>query len=202
MALMLSRELGVLVQSGVRKFKNNLRARQEFEAKSLLEGKCLSSTLAIKDAASDVVVTPCFDTRMIQMEVFLTPPEDKTNRGKIGWIKKQILAAKKRNPEDFEKIANELALFIYIKRQKVSEKVSLDQLEDAWEGFKDVDIKEFGIRQVKSLGRNFEGVQRVVTDIEAMLLVYYKGIVQHLKPWVKPAPKVPKKEELKTLDNL
>jgi len=202
MALMLSRELGVLVQSGVKKFKNNLKGRQEFEAKSLLEGKSLSSTLSVEDAASDVIVSACFDTRIVQMEVFLTPPDDKTNRGKIGWIRNQISTAQKRNPEDFEKIANELALYIYIKRQKVPEKVSLDKLEDAWEDFKDVDIKEFGIRQVKSLGRNFEGVQRVVTDIETMLLSYYKGIVQYLKPWVNPAPKVPQKEESKSLDNL
>lgn len=202
MALMLSRELGILVQSGVKKFKNDLKGRQEYEAKSLLDGKSLSSTLTVKDAASDVIVSACFDTRIVQMEVFLTPPEDKTNRGKIGWIRNQMLAAQKRNPEDFAKIADELALYIYIKRQKVPEKVGLDKLEDAWENFKDVDIKEFGIRQVKSLGRNFEGVQRVVTDIEAMLLAYYKGIVQYLKPWVKPAPKVPQKEESKSLDNL
>ena len=202
MALMLSRELGVLVQTGVKKFKNNLKGRQEFEAKSLLEGKSLSSTLSVKDAASDVIVSACFDTRIVQMEVFLTPPDDKTNRGKIGWIRSQILTAKKRNPDDFEKIANELALYIYIKGQKVPEKVELDKLEDAWEDFKGIDIKEFGIRQVKSLGRNFEGSQRVVTDIETMLLSYYKGIVQYLKPWVKPAPKVPQKEESKSLDNL
>ena len=202
MALMLSRELGVLVQTGLRKFKNNLQGRLEHESKSLLENKSLSSALSVKDAASDVMVTACFDTRIVQLEVLLTPPEDKTNRGKIGWIRNQIFAAQKKNPKDFAKIAEELALYIYIKRQKVPEKVALNNLEDAWENFKDVDIKEFGIRQVKSLGRNFEGVQRVVTDVESMLLSYYKVIVQYLKPWIKPAPKVPQKEDAKSLDDM
>ena len=131
----------------------------------------------------------------------MTPPDDKTNRGKFGWIRSQILASQKRDPENFEKIADELGLYVYVKRQRVPEKISLENLDDAWELFKHVDIKEFGLRQVKSLGRNFEGVQKVVTDIESMLLAYYKGIVQYLKPWVKPAPKA-QKEESKTLDNL
>ena len=201
MALLLSRELGLLVETGYRKFMNDLKGRIDHESKTLLDTKSLISNLQVKGAASNIKVTACFDTRMIQMEVFMTPPDDKTNRGKFGWIRSQILASQKRDPENFEKIADELGLYVYVKRQRVPEKISLENLDDAWELFKHVDIKEFGLRQVKSLGRNFEGVQKVVTDIESMLLAYYKGIVQYLKPWVKPAPKA-QKEESKTLDNL
>ncbi|MCF7843033.1 MAG: hypothetical protein K9N11_09295, partial [Lentisphaeria bacterium] len=123
-------------------------------------------------------------------------------RGKLGWIRSQIIHAKQRDPDNFEKIAQELALYVYIKRQRVPEKVTLDMINDAWERFKDVDIKELGIRQEKSLGRGFEGVQRVVTELESMLSNFYRGIVQYLKPWVKPAPKPQQKEEIKSLDSL
>jgi hypothetical protein len=202
MALMLSRELGVLVQSGIKKYKSDLKGRIDYESKSLIENGSLTSALQVKNAASDIRVTACFNTRIVQMEVFLTPPEDKTNRGKIGWVRNQIVNAEKRNPENFAKIQKELAVYIYVKRQRVPEKVTLDQIDDAWESLKNVDIKEFGIRQEKSLGRNFEGVQRVVTDIEDMLLNYYRGVVQYLKPWVKPAPKAQPKTGSKTLDNI
>ncbi len=202
MALVLSRELGVLVQSGVKRYRADLKGRINYEIKNLLNNRALSSILRVKDAASDITVTASFDMRIVQMEVFLNPPDDKTNRGKIGWIRRQILSAKKRNPEEYEKIAGDLALYIYIKRQSVPEKVTLDEMEYAWERVKNVDIKEFGVRLEKGLGRNFEGVKKVVSEMEIMLLDYYKGIVQYLKPWVKPAPKAKQKEEMKSLDNI
>ena len=202
MALTLSREVGVLVTTGVNKFKTDLKGRIDHEAKNLLDTKSLTSTLLVKNAASAIKITACFDTRIVQMEVFLSPPDDKTNRGKLSWIRNQLLAAQKRDPNNFDKIASELGLYIYVKRQRVPEKVTLEKLEDAWELFKTVEIKEFGVRQEKSLGRNFEGSQKIVSETESMLLAYYSGIVQYLKPWVKPAPKTQGQDESKSLDSI
>ena len=202
MALILSRELGLLVKSGIPKFKTNLKGRIDYEVKCLLDNKALSSTLQIANAASNIGVTARFDRRQVQMEVILNPPEDKTNRGKIGWIRNQILSAQKRNPETFAKLEAELALYIYIKRQKEPSKVLISDLEDAWERFKDRDIKNFGIRQEKNLARNFESRKNIVKSIEDMLVDYYTGVVQYLKAWVKQAPKAQQKADSKSLDGL
>ena len=53
------------------------------------------------------------------------------------------------------------------------------------------EIKEFNILQVTDLGRKFSSRRGFVETIEAMLLGFYQGVVQHLKKWEKPAPKMP-----------
>jgi len=202
MALVLSRELGLLVKSGIPKFKTNLKGRIDHEVKCLLDNKALSSTLQISDAASNIEVTARFDARQVQMEVILNPPEDKTNRGKIGWVRNQILTAQKRDQKAFGKIESELALYIYIKRQKEPSKVLLSDMDDAWERFKDREIRNFGIRQEKNLARNFESRKNIVKSIEDMLVDYYTGVVQYLKAWIKPAPKTQQQVDNKSLDSL
>jgi len=201
MALRLSRELGLLVKSGINKYKHDLQGRIDYEIKNLLDKKALSSTLQVRGAASDIAVSVYFDRRLIQMEVSLNPPEDKTNRGKIGWIRNQINTAQKKSADKFKNIAEELALYVYVKRQREPVKIQLDELDNAWEKFKDKEIKRFGIRQEKSLGRRFEAVQKIVGEIEDMLLDYYSGIVMHLKAWVAPAPKPQQKASVSNLDN-
>ena len=44
-------------------------------------------------------------------------------------------------------------------------------------------------------------VTKFVTEIEGMLKTYYQVIVQDLKTWEKPAPKLQPKKEIKAEDN-
>ncbi|MCH8837691.1 MAG: hypothetical protein IIA60_07800, partial [Candidatus Marinimicrobia bacterium] len=74
MALILSRELGLLVRSGMPKFKDDLPGRINYEIKNLIERKALVSTLQISGAASDISVIAHFERRNIEMSVSLFPP--------------------------------------------------------------------------------------------------------------------------------
>ena len=52
------------------------------------------------------------------------------------------------------------------------------------------EIKELRIVQVKDLGKRFSASKKFVEIMEGMLLDFYEGIIQHLKKWEKPAPKI------------
>ena len=51
-----------------------------------------------------------------------------------------------------------------------------------------------------SLGQKFEGRKIILELIEQNLMKFYQGVVQHLKKWEKPAPKILKKNNLNNLD--
>ena len=76
-------------------------------------------------------------------------------------------------------------------------RVPLDELEDAYEKITGKDIKNFSVVYVNYLGRKFESRKMFVVEIEEMLVQFYENVVQYLKHWEKPAPKVkPLEDEL------
>lgn len=203
MALILSRELGLLVRSGIPKFKYDLPGRINYEIKNLIERKALVSTLQISGAASDISVIAHFERRNIEMNVSLLPPQDKTLRGQIGWLRRQLEMGARKSVDKFDTIPIELGIDIELKRQKLPVRYSLDSLDDAIQELKGREIKRFEISQIRDLGRKFESKRGIVQNIESMLLDYYRLVVQHLKEWEKPAPKMLNSDrEHKDLDSI
>lgn len=99
MALILSRELGLLVRSGQSRFKKDLSARINYEKKQLISNKSLESILQIDGVASDINVQPNFGRKNIEMAVTLDAPKDRTLRPQITWLRNQIKYCSKKNPE-------------------------------------------------------------------------------------------------------
>ncbi|MCK5493453.1 MAG: hypothetical protein KAJ14_10125, partial [Candidatus Omnitrophica bacterium] len=97
MALILSKNLGVLVNSGKVKYKGNLKTRLDDDKKKIISNKFLTSTLRVKGAVSDIKIKALFEKRIIEMSVTLKAPQDKTIRGQLGWIKRQIDICNKKN---------------------------------------------------------------------------------------------------------
>jgi len=194
MALILSRELGLLVRSGKDKFKNNLKARIEFEKRELISKLSLQSILQIEGAASNISVKSNFDRRNIEMSVTIAAPLDRKEKAQITWIRNQIKYCEKKNPELFEKMKQDLMVDINIKYSSKPIRLPLDELEYAHDRIKGKEIKNFNILLIKYLGRKFVSRSVFVTTIETMLIDYYQGIVQFLKKWEKPAPQIPQKD--------
>ena len=194
MALILSRRLGQFVQSGEKKFKSNLPARIESEKKTLVEEKYLLSTLSVEGAVSNITVRVNLDRRNIVMSVSLSPPQDRKTQAQISWIRNQLKKCQSKNPALFDSLSKELRVGINIKYHSKCERVTLEALETVWEEVKDREIKGFTIIQVKDLGRKFSSRTSFISTIENMLLDFYKIIVQQLKKWEKPAPKMLQKE--------
>ncbi len=198
MALILSRKLGLLVKSGYSKFKGNLRLRVENDLKSLIIDKQLISTLKVKGAVSDITVRALFEKRIIEMSVKINVPGDRKIKGQFGWLKRQIDDCNKKNPDIFEIIQNELKININIKHAKGIERISYDRLDSIYQEFKNKEINEFGVVQIKDFGKKFAASQKFVEVLEKMLLDFYKGIVQNLSRWEQPAPKLSENNSFKT----
>ena len=190
MALILSRKLGLLVQSGEKKYRSNLQARIDSEKKMLVDNSYLLSTLSVAGAVSSIHVRANFDRRNIVMCVTLSPPQDRGTKAQITWVRNQLKRCHSRNPELFDSMREELRVGIGIKFTSKRERLTLDSIETAWERLVGREIKDFTIVQVKDLGRNFSSRKGFIVTIEDMLLKYYQGIVQHLKSWTRPAPKM------------
>ena len=195
MALILSRELGLLVRSGQKKYKNDLMARINYEKKQLVTNKYLDSFLQIDGAVSDIIVKPNFGRKNIEMLIDIKAPLDRNTRPQITWIKNQIKVCQKKNPDLFSKMEKGLMLDINIKFSSNPVRVPVKELEDAHEKLFGKEIKSFSLVFINYLGKRFESRKLFVTIIENMLIEYYQGIVQYLKNWEKPAPKIHKIEE-------
>jgi len=195
MALILSRELGLLVKSGHRKFKNDLSARIKYEKKELITKCLLESILQIDGAASPLEIRAYFDRKNIEMSSMLSAPLDKKTRGRISWIKNQLRQAERKNPDLFTILKPELFIEINIKFVKDPIRLHLDELDSVFELIGTREIKSFNLLFLKNLGRRFESRKVVVQIIEKMLIHYYQGILQHLKRWEKPAPQIAKEPE-------
>ena len=203
MALILSRELGLLVRSGIPKFKKSQLGRINYEVKNLIDNKALVSTLQISGAVSDLSVIAHFERRNIEMNVSLLPPQDKTLRGQIGWIRIQLQICERKNVTDFTQISSELGVDIGIKYQQMPIRYSLEKLDEAIDDLRGREIKRFEISLIRDLGRKFESRRGIVQNIESMLVDFYRLVVQHLKKWEKPAPKMPDSDkEPKGLDSI
>jgi len=190
MALILSRNLGVFVNSGEAKYRGNLKTRLNDDKKKIINNKFLTSILRIKGAVSDVKVKALFEKRIVEMSVSLKAPQDKTTRGQLGWIKHQIKNCNKKNEKIFQKIKNEILIEIIIKNSNKSERIGLTNIDNIYTEIKNREIKEFKILFVKDYGKKFASRSKFVEIIEEMVVNFYSGIVQFLYKWEKSAPKM------------
>ena len=96
----------------------------------------------------------------------------------------------------FNKIENELRIEINLKYSNSPLLIELDKLDNVYDFYKDKEIKSFSIVQIKYLGKKFENRKGIIAIIEKMLLDYYQVVVQYLKKWEKPTPKMVTKPEI------
>lgn len=195
MALLLSRKLGVLVQSGAAKFKGKLVERLKSDCKDLVTNKYLTSTLRVRGAASDIRVSALFEKRTVEMSVALKSPGDKTLKGQIGWLKRQLDTCVKKNDTLMTEVAKEIYLEVSFKKSPAVERFPIEKIESASDVLKGKDIREFKIIYLKDFGKKFSSPRKFVEIIEQMLEDFYMGIVQHLNKWEPSAPKMVNKSE-------
>jgi hypothetical protein len=196
MALILSRELGLLVKSGKPKFKVDLSARIEHEKRELTTNCYLESSLQIDGAAAPLDIRAFFARKNVEMSATFNPPLDKKTRGQISWVRNQLRRSEKKDPDLFNKLLPDILIEINMKFVKDPIRVHFNELDSAPEMIGAREIKSFSVLLLKYLGRKFESRKGVVKLIEDMLVEYYQGILQHLKCWEKPAPQITTKTEL------
>ena len=168
MALKLSRELGLMVQSGQKKYKNDLKSRIEMEKRKLVKERFLDSSLSIDGAVSDINVIANFGRKNIEMSVNVEPPADKPTRPKITWLRNQLKKCVNKVEDNASWINNDLMVDINIKFTSKPVRVPLDELEDVYGKITGRDIKNFSVVYVNYLGRKFESRKMFVVDIRRL----------------------------------
>ncbi len=190
LALMMSRKLGVLVKSGESKYKGNYQKRFDDDAKELITNKKLHSVYQIEGAVSSIKVHGLFVRRAVAMAVTLKTPTDLTLRGQIGWIKKQFDACERKAKDGFLKLSYEVFVEVYMKNTSNPVRVSYSDLDQLIEELKGKELRECKIIQLKDFGKMFASRTKFVDTIESMIVNFYSGVIQHLKKWDAPAPKL------------
>lgn len=190
LALKLSRELGVLVKSGDPKYKTDLKKRIQANTKELVEHKHLESCYQISNAVSDIRAKALLERRAVMFYASLKAPADKTLRGQLTWIKNQFDTCMKRNTDEFKKIESELFIEVAIKNVSKTERVKYSSIDALADELKGREIKEFKIIYQKDFGKDLSSRNKFVTIIEEMGTDFYSAVVQNLKKWEAPAPRV------------
>ncbi|WP_436514552.1 hypothetical protein [Ekhidna sp. To15] len=186
MALMLSRELGVLVGQGLKSKKQTTSGL----SKQLVNDHVLSSSLSVEGSVSDLEIEAVMGRRTISMAVIVDAPLDKGTKGKVGWIGRQLEGCRKKNSEGFEAIENYIWVEAQIKYTSNHERVKYEDIDQLAELDKSKEVVAFKICLVEDAGRKFDSVKKFVETIESMLVDYYQILVQNLSNWDRPAPKI------------
>jgi hypothetical protein len=174
MKLMLTRNLGIVVKSVNEDPRKKLKTKNH-----------LTTSLKIKGAVSDIDVKAEFERRMLQMSVEVTPPLDKGTISRLTWVKKQL--EKIDSP-----LLNDISVHASVKysSKPLTEKFAdFDRFYD-YDDIKKKDITQFTLTLNNGIAASFKSKKKFVTLIEAMLRDFYKDIVQNIKTWQAPPPKL------------
>lgn len=187
MALKLSRKLGILVGSKVKKDSKAI-FEQNFKTLSGSD-KFLSSIIKIPIIVSPIEIKAFLGRKTISMSVELIAP-DKTIRGQIGWLKKQIDNCNSKGQDKFENICSDLKFKALLKYKNDYPMFGLSDFDKAIEELKDKEITGFEVLFIKHLGAKFDGAKNFVSELENMLILFYSSIIQYLKNPPKENPKI------------
>ena len=185
MALLLSRNLGVLVKSSS-KNKDSIKK----DISRLVKDNHINGSLAVKNSVSDIKISAEFERRMVSMSVKVTPPMDKGTVARISWIARQLENCRKKSQDTFNSIEGNIWIEADIKFAKANLKIKLSELSELSDQVNGKEIQAFHIILGHSFGAGFASNKKFISLIEQMLLDYYEGVVQHMTNWNRPAPKL------------
>lgn len=184
-ALILSRNLGVLAKTPIR---NEVTLKKD-KAK-LIKDFCLSGQVSIKDAVSDIKILVDFERRSVSLKNSLSPPKNIGTIARISWLKKQIENCIKTERTIFEKLNGKVWIEADVKFARENLKVNFNNIEELYELTKGKDIQRFYVSVIDGFGNGFSSEKKFVSLFEQLILSYYEGILQNIKNWTKPAPKL------------
>jgi hypothetical protein len=185
LALILSRNLGVLAKTPVRTEKGLKLDTGKVAKDFILTGK-----VAIKNSVSDIKITVDFERRSVILKNSIKPPMNIGSVARITWLKKQIERCSELESTLFNKIGDKIWIEADVKFARTNLKVSFKDIEELYEQSKGKEIQGFNVSVMDGFGASFASEKKFVSLFEDLVLNYYEGIVQNLKNWNAPAPKL------------
>jgi hypothetical protein len=184
LALSLSQELGASVVAH-RPRTQSMTTRIEETAKSLGETGRMHSTLRIPDAVGALEIHADLRSRQTTTSVAIDAPREGKQRARFNWIIKQLLDA----PDD-------LRVEAAFPNARVTTAASLGSIrEDPTVLYYPPDPRRepraFVLARSRPMGQKKGRVEgSFVRETSAQAVEFYRDLLQHLKPWTAPAPKL------------
>ncbi len=185
LALILSRNLGVLAKTSVRTEKS-LKSDVNKVAKDFV----LTGKVTIKNAVSDIKIIVDFEKRTVSLKNSIIPPKNIGSIARITWLRKQIEKCSELENEIYNKIGDKIWVEADVKFARTNLKVNFKDIEELYEQSKGKELIGFSVSVMDGFGASFDSEKKFISLFEELVLNYYEGIVQNLKNWNAPAPKL------------
>lgn len=189
LVLHLTADLGVPVTQVVpRKLAGDPKARAQAGAVQLATDGTFDATFRVPDAAGPIAVVADVRTSQVRVSVDVMAPSEGGTKRRIGWLLRQLTDA----PD---------ALLVEVLFSGQTES-TCERLKDVREDStplvadRTTDVRSFRLTLVLPLGTKRSGVKGAfVPTVTSAVEVFYRGVVQPLRPWTPPAPALPEQAE-------
>jgi hypothetical protein len=185
LALILSRNLGVLAKTSVRTEKS-----LKLDVNKVVKDFVLTGKVTIKNAISDIKIIVDFEKRAVSLKNSIIPPKNIGSIARITWLRKQIEKCSELENEIYNKIGDKIWVEADVKFARTNLKVNFKDIEELYEQSKGKELIGFSVSVMDGFGASFDSEKKFISLFEELVLNYYEGIVQNLKNWNAPAPKL------------
>jgi stress response protein SCP2 len=185
LCMRLTSQLGVTVGLALpRKLAADHTARLQAALAGLAEHGTLRTTLRIPDAVGPVTVTADLRTSHIRTSIELDAPREGTAKRRIAWLLRQL-----------DEASDQLTVEVLFARR---EQTSCELLKDV--RAEDVtllpdpsaEVRGFRLTLSAPMGTKRNGLSKAfIPSVHAAVDTFYATVVQALRPWPAPAPKMP-----------
>ncbi len=190
LALKMSDQLGMMVDSNKKK-SQSMQERLDSDIKDIIESGCLFSQFKIKGAVSPLEVIADLGYRKIICTVEVKVPLDKkSSSARLNWLNRQIESIKGKFERTFLQIKSSLWLEAVVKGREKNRKKPYTSLEALYEETLQCDIRSVKISFEPELAGKFNQSKKFIEEYENIVITFYSVIVQNLKNWEEPAPKM------------
>lgn len=189
-ALELTQELGRDVRNALGARERTPESRQAALQEALSERATLYAALAVPNAASLLELTADLRARQIFASTRLDAPQEGRSRGRLSWLLRQL----ERAPETLRVEARAA----YSSNTLAATLGEVRTRPDALYPEGDRDIKEFVLTLSRTPGLNRDaGKGSFAESVIALTKDFYAQVLQPLRPWKEPAPKLVKRARAK-----
>lgn len=187
-SLRLASELGRNVEPVLtRQERKDPAIRRKVIADELVEQGSLSGAIAIPDAAARLHVSADLKSMMATASVTLDAPKMATPTARLNWLLRQL----KSEPDTLRvDVAFEHLSVVASERLDVLRKDPRPALSKA-----NHPPRAFTVKRTRTVGsRRGKRSASFVRNVEKLVDEFYREVVQNLKAWTPPAPKLPERE--------
>ena len=193
--LMLSCKINAKVKTKLsRHHAEDPKERIKDDIASLKDHHLLAATLEVPNAAALVELKANINTKVITASMTLKAPTDKSkNSARINWIQKQLQKSEEEN---------DIYVDFHWKGRKPKTQVSLKILNEDFKNKyrsskyeeditnKQNQIVKFEVSMIRHLAGRFAQSKNFITDLENLVSDFHKNVVQNLKKYQPPVPRI------------